>query len=199
MPSIAVSYFWCPTPHQGVDSPAPPILLVHFHLWRIRLMSMPWYRRQRSCEKLPLQPGSPLAVTGAIVPQTLDLGVCESGRPLSYVQPVCLTPWKDSGGPLQRPLFQDFCPGSSDQACLLPPRLDPSASLDFLWACIHVPRIWQGRDQRTPQAGLKRLAQPCGWQLHVLGLTFSLLIGCRSGGRSWCSMSMALSCSAWWN
>uniref|UniRef100_A0A481C763 Integrator complex subunit 1 n=2 Tax=Sus scrofa TaxID=9823 RepID=A0A481C763_PIG len=30
-------------------------------------------------------------------------------------------------------------------------RLDPSASLDFLWACIHVPRIWQGRDQRTPQ------------------------------------------------
>lgn len=39
-------------------------------------------------------------------------------------------------------------PGSS-----FPPRLDPSASLDFLWACIHVPRIWQGRDQRTPQAG----------------------------------------------
>lgn len=33
------------------------------------------------------------------------------------------------------------------------PRFDPSASLDFLWACIHVPRIWQGRDQRTPQAG----------------------------------------------
>ncbi|KAG8433017.1 hypothetical protein GDO86_017329 [Hymenochirus boettgeri] len=28
---------------------------------------------------------------------------------------------------------------------------DPSASLDFLWACIHIPRIWQGRDQRTPQ------------------------------------------------
>ncbi|XP_040087806.1 integrator complex subunit 1 isoform X2 [Oryx dammah] len=32
-----------------------------------------------------------------------------------------------------------------------PSRFDPSASLDFLWACIHVPRIWQGRDQRTPQ------------------------------------------------
>lgn len=30
-------------------------------------------------------------------------------------------------------------------------RFDPTASLDFLWACIHVPRIWQGRDQRTPQ------------------------------------------------
>ncbi|XP_030067172.1 integrator complex subunit 1 [Microcaecilia unicolor] len=30
-------------------------------------------------------------------------------------------------------------------------RFDPSAALDFLWACIHIPRIWQGRDQRTPQ------------------------------------------------
>ncbi|MBN3285694.1 INT1 protein, partial [Polyodon spathula] len=30
-------------------------------------------------------------------------------------------------------------------------RLDPSPSLDFLWACIHIPRIWQGRDQKTPQ------------------------------------------------
>ncbi|KAJ7305958.1 hypothetical protein JRQ81_010324 [Phrynocephalus forsythii] len=31
------------------------------------------------------------------------------------------------------------------------PRFDPTASLDFLWACIHIPRIWQGRDQRIPQ------------------------------------------------
>ncbi|XP_072838924.2 integrator complex subunit 1 [Pogona vitticeps] len=30
-------------------------------------------------------------------------------------------------------------------------RFDPTASLDFLWACIHIPRIWQGRDQRIPQ------------------------------------------------
>ncbi|XP_029433335.1 integrator complex subunit 1 [Rhinatrema bivittatum] len=30
-------------------------------------------------------------------------------------------------------------------------RIDPSAALDFLWACIHIPRIWQGRDQRIPQ------------------------------------------------
>ncbi|XP_067911980.1 integrator complex subunit 1 [Heterodontus francisci] len=30
-------------------------------------------------------------------------------------------------------------------------RLDPTACLDFLWACVHIPRIWQGRDQRTPQ------------------------------------------------
>ncbi|XP_070811006.1 integrator complex subunit 1 [Pituophis catenifer annectens] len=29
--------------------------------------------------------------------------------------------------------------------------VDPTASLDFLWACIHMPRIWQGRDQRIPQ------------------------------------------------
>ncbi|XP_054549530.1 integrator complex subunit 1 isoform X1 [Talpa occidentalis] len=38
-----------------------------------------------------------------------------------------------------------------EQRTLLTSRFDPSASLDFLWACIHVPRIWQGRDQRTPQ------------------------------------------------
>ncbi|KAM7143374.1 integrator complex subunit 1 [Molossus nigricans] len=37
-------------------------------------------------------------------------------------------------------------------------RFDPSASLDFLWACIHVPRVWQGRDQRTPQKRREELA-----------------------------------------
>ncbi|XP_063042002.1 integrator complex subunit 1 isoform X2 [Engraulis encrasicolus] len=30
-------------------------------------------------------------------------------------------------------------------------RLDPSPALDFLWACGQIPRIWQGRDQKTPQ------------------------------------------------
>uniref|UniRef100_A0A8B9LSR4 Integrator complex subunit 1 n=1 Tax=Astyanax mexicanus TaxID=7994 RepID=A0A8B9LSR4_ASTMX len=30
-------------------------------------------------------------------------------------------------------------------------RVDPSSALDFLWACSHIPRIWQGRDQKTPQ------------------------------------------------
>uniref|UniRef100_A0A3Q3RB44 Uncharacterized protein n=1 Tax=Monopterus albus TaxID=43700 RepID=A0A3Q3RB44_MONAL len=29
--------------------------------------------------------------------------------------------------------------------------LDPSSALDFLWACSHIPRIWQGRDQKIPQ------------------------------------------------
>jgi len=28
--------------------------------------------------------------------------------------------------------------------------LDPGAVLDFLTACIHIPRLWQGRDQRPP-------------------------------------------------
>ncbi|XP_043945691.1 integrator complex subunit 1 [Protopterus annectens] len=30
-------------------------------------------------------------------------------------------------------------------------RFDPSASLDFLWACVHIPRIWQGWDQKIPR------------------------------------------------
>lgn len=34
-------------------------------------------------------------------------------------------------------------------------RLDPSSALDFLWACSHIPRIWQGRDQKIPQVSLK--------------------------------------------
>ncbi|XP_055507319.1 integrator complex subunit 1 isoform X2 [Leucoraja erinacea] len=34
-------------------------------------------------------------------------------------------------------------------------RLDPPAALDFLWACTRIPRIWQGRDQRTPQKHTK--------------------------------------------
>uniref|UniRef100_A0A3Q2GA51 Integrator complex subunit 1 n=1 Tax=Cyprinodon variegatus TaxID=28743 RepID=A0A3Q2GA51_CYPVA len=30
-------------------------------------------------------------------------------------------------------------------------KLDPSSALDFLWACSHIPRIWQGRDHKIPQ------------------------------------------------
>ncbi|XP_077474311.1 integrator complex subunit 1 isoform X2 [Stigmatopora argus] len=30
-------------------------------------------------------------------------------------------------------------------------KLDPTSALDFLWACSHMPRIWQGRDQKIPQ------------------------------------------------
>lgn len=35
--------------------------------------------------------------------------------------------------------------------CVMFLRLDPTSALDFLWACSHIPRIWQGRDQKTPQ------------------------------------------------
>lgn len=34
-------------------------------------------------------------------------------------------------------------------------RLDPSSALDFLWACSHIPRIWQGRDQKIRQVRYK--------------------------------------------
>ena len=35
-------------------------------------------------------------------------------------------------------------PGPSQQLC-------PRAALDFLSACVHIPRLWQGRDQRPPK------------------------------------------------
>lgn len=74
-------------------------------------------------------------------------------RETPVVWPLCT---RDSSEgqrwPATEALFKKFA-----LAVLASSRLDPSASLDFLWACIHVPRIWQGRDQRTPQAGLKGL------------------------------------------
>lgn len=61
-------------------------------------------------------------------------------------------------------------------------RFDPSASLDFLWACIHVPRIWQGRDQRTPQKRREELVlQVRGPEL--LGLVDLLLAEAESRGQ----------------
>lgn len=38
-------------------------------------------------------------------------------------------------------------------------RLDPSSALDFLWACSHIPRIWQGRDQKISQVRSKAHVQ----------------------------------------
>uniref|UniRef100_A0A3B3QNR6 Integrator complex subunit 1 n=1 Tax=Paramormyrops kingsleyae TaxID=1676925 RepID=A0A3B3QNR6_9TELE len=35
-------------------------------------------------------------------------------------------------------------------------RLDPMSALDFLWACSRIPRIWQGRDQKTPQKRMEK-------------------------------------------
>uniref|UniRef100_A0A3B3ZVG2 Uncharacterized protein n=1 Tax=Periophthalmus magnuspinnatus TaxID=409849 RepID=A0A3B3ZVG2_9GOBI len=37
--------------------------------------------------------------------------------------------------------------------------LDPSSALDFLWACSHIPRIWQGRDQKIPEKTEKFVLQ----------------------------------------
>ncbi|RUS89929.1 hypothetical protein EGW08_002281 [Elysia chlorotica] len=34
-------------------------------------------------------------------------------------------------------------------------RLDPSAVLDFLWACGHIPKIWQGREKSTQKVEYK--------------------------------------------
>ena len=31
------------------------------------------------------------------------------------------------------------------------PDLEPRSVLDFLSACVHIPRLWQGRDQRPPK------------------------------------------------
>lgn len=185
----------CPAPNQGVDSPVSPIFLPHSHLWRIWLKSMPWYGRQRGCEKLPIRPRGPLTVTGPSYGHNLCLSFLtgtircpahkHTGSAWLRETPVashCVpgTPQKDSGA-LHRGPIPGSLPWLCVQRLLASSRLDPSASLDFLWACIHVPRIWQGRDQRTPQAGLK-LSQPCGWWRHVLGLTCGHLIAEAAGG-----------------
>lgn len=71
-----------------------------------------------------------------------------------------------------RSLFTQCLKADGPQAqpgLLAPSRFDPSASLDFLWACIHIPRIWQGRDQRTPQAGVGAPACRVGTRGHGRG------------------------------
>ena len=30
-------------------------------------------------------------------------------------------------------------------------RFDSTSALDFLWACMHIPKIWQGRDKKPPK------------------------------------------------
>ncbi|XP_056018068.1 integrator complex subunit 1-like isoform X2 [Ostrea edulis] len=55
--------------------------------------------------------------------------------------------------------------------CLLQPaevlRFSPTAVLDFLWACLQIPKIWRGRERRTPK---NHTAE------NVLGLTSDQLI-----------------------
>ena len=28
---------------------------------------------------------------------------------------------------------------------------DATSVLDFLWACVHIPKIWQGRERKVPK------------------------------------------------
>ncbi|XP_078609542.1 integrator complex subunit 1-like isoform X2 [Branchiostoma floridae x Branchiostoma japonicum] len=35
-------------------------------------------------------------------------------------------------------------------------RISSTAALDFLWACIHIPKVWQGRDTKVPQRCLDK-------------------------------------------
>ncbi|XP_078691976.1 integrator complex subunit 1-like [Branchiostoma floridae x Branchiostoma belcheri] len=35
-------------------------------------------------------------------------------------------------------------------------RINSTAALDFLWACIHIPKVWQGRDTKVPQRCLDK-------------------------------------------
>ncbi|KAF3845959.1 hypothetical protein F7725_003037 [Dissostichus mawsoni] len=53
------------------------------------------------------------------------------------------------GTPAYRPYLLALLTHQSNWSTLL--QLDPSSALDFLWACSHIPRIWQGRDQKIPQ------------------------------------------------
>ncbi|MEQ2221850.1 Integrator complex subunit 1 [Ilyodon furcidens] len=69
---------------------------------------------------------------------------------------------KARGTPAYRPYLLALLTHQSNWSTLLPCisallskhrdyKLDPSSALDFLWACSHIPRIWQGRDQKIPQ------------------------------------------------
>ncbi|XP_016896225.1 integrator complex subunit 1 isoform X3 [Cynoglossus semilaevis] len=69
---------------------------------------------------------------------------------------------KVQGTPAYRPYLLALLTHQSNWPTLLPCisallskrrdyKLDPSSALDFLWACSHIPRIWQGRDQKIPQ------------------------------------------------
>lgn len=66
---------------------------------------------------------------------------------------LCSTSTESKGERLcqtQSPLFV-LTPPACVTLFHLISRLDPTSALDFLWACSHIPRIWQGRDQKTPQ------------------------------------------------
>lgn len=49
-------------------------------------------------------------------------------------------------------------------------RFDPTAVLDFLWACVHNPKIWQGRDKHVPKHYIEEniLGLNCNQVLQVV-------------------------------
>ncbi len=92
-----------------------------------------------------------------------------TGAPYISASALCSTNTETRGHWLLSLLntFISFCPHISSVCVTLFHlifRLDPTSALDFLWACSHIPRIWQGRDQKTPQV----------WsQLNITSLYFN--------------------------
>ncbi|XP_048575697.1 integrator complex subunit 1 [Nematostella vectensis] len=69
--------------------------------------------------------------------------------------------------------------------------LSPGAALDFLWTCFHIPRLWQGRDQKSCaiKAGVEGpvLSLASGQVSHMAGLLLAevknaVLLFCKKKG-----------------
>ena len=87
-----------------------------------------------SCPELQQQ-----LVFGRAGPRVGEGGASHSSRP--YL--LSLLTHQASWPILRATVASLLRPGTSDS-------LDPAAVVDFLSACIHIPRLWQGRDQRPP-------------------------------------------------
>ncbi|KAI2666094.1 Integrator complex subunit 1 [Labeo rohita] len=76
-------------------------------------------------------------------------------------------------------------------------RLDPTSALDFLWACSHIPRIWQGRDQKTPQKRTEQFVLKLSSE-ELISLVDLILseseLSCRDSGTSKSALDQ-VSCS----
>ncbi|RXN10733.1 integrator complex subunit 1 [Labeo rohita] len=75
--------------------------------------------------------------------------------------------------------------------------LDPTSALDFLWACSHIPRIWQGRDQKTPQKRTEQFVLKLSSE-ELISLVDLILseseLSCRDSGTSKSALDQ-VSCS----
>ncbi|MCL4131594.1 UNVERIFIED_CONTAM: hypothetical protein GTU68_040454 [Idotea baltica] len=59
------------------------------------------------------------------------------------------------------------------------PELDPSSVLDFVWAVLHVPKLWQGRERRSPRH--IRTKMPLNFnQLELVNLMEYILSECKN-------------------